>query len=54
MGVDMTKLSSLHYIGAGGVPVRGTKAATVPAAVAAFRQRSAADLEKSALAGRRP
>ena len=35
---DMTKLSSLHYIGAGGVsPVRGTEAAPMPAAAQGAR-----------------
>jgi hypothetical protein len=34
---DMTKLSSLHYIGAGGgAPVRGANATLVPVAGAAF------------------
>jgi hypothetical protein len=50
---NMTKLTGLHYIGAGGVPVRDTKTAWVLVAVAAFRQRSNSALEKSALAERR-
>jgi hypothetical protein len=50
---DMTKLSGLHYIGTGGVPVRDTKTAWVLVAVAAFMPCSAAAVEKLCLRLRR-
>jgi hypothetical protein len=49
----MTRLLSLHYIGAGSVPVRSANATLVLVAVAAFIPYTVVAIEKSALAIRR-